>query len=249
MASGVGGLPADCIPAPPAVRSPFRARPKSSSALKRWALRKITLHPRGAAGNSMASERRASRKGKRGVWRLRQNLRSMSGADQEASRSGRLAPDRDSIRAALVEPASRQTGKRVICPACRRKAVQARYRHGRCTADAFVSDQPCGQVPTQVCCLSPRQACSHANRHAGRKADSHDCGQTEGTLGRRAAAFWLRESSRNMKASAKCYNLQHIPFDLSATLCLNGAPNDGRISDAFTMASLGPDLRAVHRLP
>lgn len=36
--------------------------------------------------------------------------------------------------------------------------------------------------------------CRHANRHAGRKADCRDCGQAEAALGRRTAAFWMRES-------------------------------------------------------
>ena len=116
-------------------------------------------------------------------------------------------------------------------------------------AVALPSDQPCGRVPTQACGLSPMQACRHANRHTGRKADSHDCGYASGRLGRRAAAFRLRESLRNMKVSAPCYNFQHMRFDVSATLCLNGAPDAGRISDAFTKASLGRGLPAVHRLP
>jgi len=101
----------------------------------------------------------------------------------------------------------------------------------------------------RFCGLSPMQACRHANRHTGRKADGHDCGQAEGVLGRRAAALRLRESPRNMKASAVCYNFRHIPFDVSATLCLNDAPDAGRISDAFTTASLDLGLPAVHRLP
>ena len=114
---------------------------------------------------------------------------------------------------------------------------------------ALPSDKPCGQVPMQVCGLSPMQACRHANRHMGRKANGPDCGQADGVLRRRAAALRLRKSLRNMKASAKCYNFQHIPFDVPATICLNGAPDAGRISDAFTMASLGLGLRSAHRLP
>ena len=93
------------------------------------------------------------------------------------------------------------------------------------------------------------QACRHANRHTGRRANCYDCGQAEGVLGRRAAASRLLESLGNMKASAKCYNFQHIPFDVSATLCLNDAPDAGQISDAFTTASLDLGLPAVHRLP
>lgn len=62
------------------------------------------------------------------------------------------------------------------------------------------------------------QACRHANRHTGRKADGHDYGHASGLLVRRAAAFRLRESLRNMKVSALCYNFQNIPFDVSATL-------------------------------
>lgn len=127
--------------------------------------------------------------------------------------------------------------------------MQARYQHRRWPAVALLSDQPCGQASTQICGLSPRQACIDANRHTGRKADGHDYGQAKGVVSRRAAAFWLRESSRNMKVSPKCYNLQHIPFDVSATICLNGAPDAGRISDAFTMASLSPCLSSAHRLP
>jgi hypothetical protein len=107
-------------PCAPAARPPFDARPKWSSALKRWTLRKIALLARGAAGNSLASKGRVSRKETTGVRRLRQNLRSLGGADQEAPCAGRLAPDRFSIRAALVEPASRQTRKQAECPACRR---------------------------------------------------------------------------------------------------------------------------------
>lgn len=61
-------------------------------------------------------------------------------------------------------------------------------------AVALPSDQPCGRVPRQVRNLSPMQACRHANRHTGRKADSHDCGYASGRLARRAAAFRLRES-------------------------------------------------------
>ena len=69
------------------------------------------------------------------------------------------------------------------------------------------------------------QACRHANRHTGRRANCHDCGQASELLERRAAASWLQESLGNMKASAVCYNFRHIPFDVSATLCLNGAPD------------------------
>ncbi|HMS94746.1 MAG TPA: hypothetical protein PKA03_05925, partial [Tabrizicola sp.] len=68
-------------------------------------------------------------------------------------------------------------------------------------------------------------------------------------LGRRAAEFWLQETLRNMKDRVLCYNFRHIPFDVSATLCLNGAPDAGRISDAFTTASLCLALLSVHRLP
>jgi hypothetical protein len=169
-------------PCAPAARPPFDARPKWSSALKRWTLRKIALLARGAAGNSLASKGRVSRKETTGVRRLRQNLPSLGGADQEAPCAGRLAPDRFSIRAALVEPASRQTGKQAECPACRRLAVQARYRHGRRSAVALPSDQPGGLVSTQECGLSNMQACRRANRHTGRKADGHDCGQDKGVL-------------------------------------------------------------------
>jgi hypothetical protein len=115
-------------PCASAVRPPFNARPKWSSALKRWTLRKIALLARGAAGNSLASKGRVSRKEKTGVRRLRQNLRSLGGADQEAPCAGRLAPDRFSIRDALVEPASRQTGKQAECPVCSRLAGQVRDR-------------------------------------------------------------------------------------------------------------------------
>ena len=101
----------------------------------------------------------------------------------------------------------------------------------------------------RLCGLSPMHACRHANRHTCRRANFHDCGQASGLLGRRAAASRLRESLGNMKASAVCYNFQHMSFDVSATLCLNGAPHVGRISDAFTTASLDLGLPAVHRLP
>lgn len=66
---------------------------------------------------------------------------------------------------------------------------------------------------------------------------------------RRAAALRMRESLRNMKVRALFYNFQHMRFDVSATLCLNGAPDAGRISDAFTKASRGLGLLAVHRRP
>ena len=101
----------------------------------------------------------------------------------------------------------------------------------------------------RFCGLSPMQACRHANRHTGRRANCHDCGQASELLERRAAASWLQESLGNMKASAVCYNFRHIPFDVSATLCLNDAPDAGRISEAFTTASLDLGLPAVHRLP
>ena len=109
--------------------------------------------------------------------------------------------------------------------------------------------RPVTDAGMQTCRHADMQTCRHANRHTGRSATCHDCGQAEGVLVRRAAASRLLESLGNMKASAVCYNFRHIPFDVSATLCLNGAPHTGRISDAFTTASLDPGLPAVHRLP
>lgn len=106
-------------------------------------------------------------------------------------------------------------------------------------ATAQPSGQQCEPVSRQVCSLSSMQACSHANRHTGWEADVHDCRHAVGLFGRRDAASGLRESSRNMKVRAVCYNLQHISFDVLATICLNSAPDAGPISDALTKASLG----------
>ena len=144
--------------------------------------------------------------------------------------------------------AGRQASRQIV-----RHAGGWRVKFGivprRRPAVALPSGQPCGLVPVQMRGLSPMQAFRHANRHTGRKADGRDCGHAFGRLRRRAAALWLRESLRNMKPRALCYNFQHMPFDVLATICLNGAPDAGRISDAFTMASLGLGLRSAHRLP
>jgi hypothetical protein len=101
-------------------RPPFDARPQKSSALKRWTLRVTALLPRKDAGNGQAYDGQVSRNGERAVRLLRRNLQSLGGVDLDASCSGRLAPNRNNIRAALVEPARRQTGKRAEWPACRR---------------------------------------------------------------------------------------------------------------------------------
>jgi len=147
------------------------------------------------------------------------------------------------------EPASGRTGKQAECPACRRLAVQARDFHSTGPDGTQPSSQRGGRISGQAFSLSPWQACRHANRHPGRKAGGHNSMSPRPSPRRRAAALRMRESLRNMKASALCYNFRHIPFDVSATLCLNGAPDAGRISDAFTTASLDLGLPAVHRLP
>lgn len=168
------------------------------------------------------------------------------------SRSRSVLRKKSRGRSIQHQSCAHRTGKEADRQTCRLVSMQpccGSGGHPQRPAIARSSDQPCRLVPGQMRGLSPMQACRHANRHTGRTADGRDCGHALGRLRRCAAALWLRESLRNMKARALCYNFQHIPFDVPATICLNGAPDAGRISEAFTMASLGLGLRSAHRLP
>ncbi len=134
------------------------------------------------------------------------------------------------------------------CPACRRLAGQVRDRPQTEVDVTLPTDQSCGQVPRPVWAC---HLCRHADMQTAIRARRQTASIAVTPQGGSCAAPQHTDVGilKNMKAQGPCYNFQHMRFDVPATLCLNGAPDAGWISDAFTKASLGLGLPAVHRPP
>ena len=206
MASGVGGLPADCLPAP---------RPRGLR-LGRETQRSCTLKPCGSrelAAQELSTTTRGARASEEGVPGRRRRERvqpqcsspSGQGADPDRVRMRGRAPDRSSLSSTSCKQADMPTCKQANRQTCRQASGPAgssipRASLGPGPPIPQLCSQPGGRSCGQSGCPSSMQTGKHANRHPGRKAACDDCRHVEGTTRRDIAAFRLRESLGNMEA-------------------------------------------------